>query len=158
MGARPSGFSFIELIACLAIIGLLLMVAAPVAQTSLQRTKEAELRTSLAEIREAIDRYKRASGQGRITMEIGDSGYPPDLAVLVDGVVDASSPKGRKLYFLRRIPRDPMYSGKQTDNAATWGLRSYESAPDDPREGEDVFDVYSLSAKTGLNGIAYRDW
>ncbi len=158
MDARARGFSFIELIACLAIIAVLLMIATPVAQTSLQRTKEAELRAALAEIREAIDRYKRASDQGRITMEIGDSGYPPDLVVLVDGVVDAASPKGHKLYFLRRIPRDPMYPGKQSDNAATWGLRSYESPPDDPREGDDVFDVYSLSARTGLDGIAYRDW
>lgn len=158
MGGRSSGFSFIELVACLAIIGLLLAVATPVARTTVQRAKEAELRSALRDIREAIDRYKRAADQGRVALEVGASGYPPDLAVLVDGVVDVASPSGQKLYFLRKIPRDPMHPERQADNAATWGLRSHASPPDDPREGEDVFDVYSLSAGTGLNGIAYREW
>jgi len=158
MRASGLGFSFVELAACLAIIGLLLMVAAPVAQTSIQRAKEAELRTALRDIREGIDRYKRAADQGRIAMEIGDSGYPPSLNVLVEGVVDVSSPRGEKLYFLRKVPRDPMYTGRRTDNAMTWGLRSYESPPEDPREGDDVFDVYSLSQEIGLNEVAYRDW
>ncbi|WP_447730348.1 type II secretion system protein [Pseudoxanthomonas suwonensis] len=135
MRRSSHGFSFIELIACLAIVSLLLMIALPVAETSVKRTREGELRRSLLEIRQAIDRYKEAADAGRIQLEVGASGYPPDLQVLVDGVVDQASPSGRKMYFLRRIPRDPMYPGRAEDNAQTWGLRSYASPADAPEEG-----------------------
>lgn len=158
MRRSSHGFSFIELIACLAIVSLLLMIALPVAETSVKRTREGELRRSLLEIRQAIDRYKEAADAGRIQLEVGASGYPPDLQVLVDGVVDQASPSGRKMYFLRRIPRDPMYPGRAEDNGQTWGLRSYASPADAPEEGDDVFDVYSLAAGVGLNGVPYRDW
>lgn len=155
--ARARGFSFIELMASLAIMAVLLLVAVPSAQLAMQRHREAELRTALAQIRTAIDRYKKASEQGRIPLETGASGYPPDLASLVEGVEDASSPERRMMYFLRRLPADPFYTGR-ADAAESWGLRSYASPPDDPSEGDDVFDVYSRSTGTGLNGVPYRDW
>ena len=90
---------------------------------------------------------------------VQQSGYPPSLKVLVDGVPDASSPdRKRKIYFLRRIPRDPMFSDASRPDEETWGMRSYASSSDAPEAGEDVFDVYSLSPGTGLNGIRYRNW
>jgi general secretion pathway protein G len=154
---RARGFSFIELMASLAIMAVLLLVAVPSAQLAMQRHREAELRTALAQIRTAIDHYKKASEQGRIPLESGASGYPPDLATLVEGVEDASSPERRMMYFLRRLPADPFYSGR-ADAEESWGLRSYASPPDDPSEGDDVFDVYSRAEGIGLNGVPYRDW
>ncbi|WP_369348343.1 type II secretion system protein [Stenotrophomonas sp. JAG2] len=156
--SRIRGFSFVELIASLAILGMLLGMAVPVGQTMLQRHRETELRRSLAEIRLAIDRYKRATETGKVPVKAGDSGYPPDLQVLVDGVTDASSPTGATLYFLRRIPRDPFHRGTDGDPAAGWGLRSYASSADDPQPGEDVFDVYSQSRDKGLNEVPYARW
>jgi general secretion pathway protein G len=156
--ANARGFTFIELMASLAIMSVLLLIAVPAAQLAVQRHREAELRSALGQIRGAIDRYKKASEQGRIPLESGASGYPPDLAALVEGVEDASSPERAHLYFLRRLPRDPFYAGQATAPEDTWGLRSYESPPDAPSEGEDVFDVYSLAPGTGLNGVPYRDW
>ncbi|MCD9026849.1 prepilin-type N-terminal cleavage/methylation domain-containing protein [Luteimonas sp. BDR2-5] len=158
MRRKVAGFSFIELIACLAIIALLLLIAVPVSQTTIKRKHESELRVALSEIRHAIDQYKRAADAGRVTLKIGDSGYPPSLSELTEGVVDVSSPSGQMLYFLRRVPRDPMYAGRADDASMTWGLRSYASPPDDPQPGDDVFDVYSLSADVGLNGVPYREW
>jgi len=155
---RAQGFSFIELIASLAIMGVLLLAAMPVAQMAMKRRQELELRQALGEIRAGLDRYKRAADAGRVAVESGASGYPPDLQVLVDGVEDIASPKRAKLYFLRRIPRDPFYPGKADDPAQTWGLRSYASAADDPQEGEDVFDVHSLSTERGLNEVPYAQW
>jgi general secretion pathway protein G len=152
------GFSFIELMASLAIMAVLLLIAVPTAQLAVQRHREAELRNALGQIRGAIDRYKKASEQGRILVKAGESGYPPDLITLVEGVEDASSPDRNHLYFLRRLPRDPFYAGQASGPEDTWGLRSYESPPDAPSEGDDVFDVYSVSSAVGLNGIPYRDW
>lgn len=153
-----AGFSFIELLATLAIMAALLLVAVPSAQLVSQRHREAELRTALATIREGIDAYKRAVEQGRVRAKLGQSGYPPDLASLTEGVEDVSTPDRRKIYFLRRLPADPMYTGKATEPAQTWGLRSYASPPDEPSEGEDVFDVYSTHPGTGLNGVPYLEW
>ena len=152
------GFTLIELLVTLAILGVLACMTTPVAQVMRQREREQELRLSLHEIRDAIDAYKAASKDGRIAKEAGTTGYPPDLAVLVDGVPDQSDPKSHKIYFLRRIPRDPMNNDAELDDAATWGKRCYASGADDPQEGDDVYDVYSISKGVGLNGIPYRNW
>lgn len=152
------GFSFIELMMTLSLMAVLATVAVPLMQLSAQRDKERELRAALVEIRNGIDAYKRAADAGRIQVRVGESGYPKSLMDLVAGVEDIRSPRHANLYFLRRLPRDPFHS---QDNAApeeTWGLRSYASPPDDPREGEDVFDVYSTSDAVGLNGIPYNQW
>jgi general secretion pathway protein G len=152
-------FTLIELMVTVAIVSLLATAVVPSAQLLFQRQREVELRASLRTIRGAIDAYKAAWDGGRIKRQIDKSGYPPDLRTLVDGVDDASSTKtGRKIYFLRRLPRDPFWPDATTPAADTWGLRSYASPPDDPQAGDDVYDVYSRSTRTGLNGVAYHDW
>lgn len=158
MPARCRGFSLIELMVTLAILALLASVAVPFAQLVQQRHKETELRTALRDIRSALDDYRQAVKEGRVESPADASGYPPDLDALWQGVVDKTRPDGRKLYFLRRLPRDPFYPDSAADPATTWGLRSYESPPDAPAPGRDVFDVYSLSPATGLDGVPYRDW
>jgi general secretion pathway protein G len=157
-GSAAAGFTLIELLVTLAILGVLASMTVPVAQVVRQREREQELRRDLHEIRDAIDAYKKASKEGRVAKEAGATGYPPSLDVLVEGVQDQTDPKGNKIYFLRRIPRDPMNNDPDLGDADTWGKRSYASAPDDPQEGDDVYDVYSTSKDVGLNGIAYRNW
>ncbi|TMH55724.1 MAG: type II secretion system protein [Betaproteobacteria bacterium] len=152
------GFTLIELVITVAIVALLASVALPVSELAVQRTKEQELRRTLRQIREAIDLYKQASDEGRIKKSIGDSGYPKKLEELAEGVDDLKSPKKEKIYFLRRIPRDPLNADPTLSAAASWGKRSYASPPDDPREGDDVFDVFSLAPGKGINGQPYRDW
>jgi general secretion pathway protein G len=157
--ARMRGFTLIELTVTVAIVALLASVALPLSQLTVQRGKEQELRRSLRDLREAIDAYKRASDEGRIARPPDQSGYPPTLLALVEGVPEANNPKpDARVYFLRRIPRDPFASDHEAGAAQTWGLRSYDSPPDSPRAGRDVFDVYSLSTGTGMNGVPYRDW
>ncbi|MCP2091935.1 UNVERIFIED_ORG: general secretion pathway protein G [Paraburkholderia sediminicola] len=146
------GFTLIELLVTLAILGVLASMTVPLAQVMRQREREQELRLALNEIRDAIDVYKAASKDGRVAKEAGTTGYPLNLDVLVDGVPDQSDPKGHKIYFLRRIPRDPMNNDPGLNNAATWGRRSYGSGADDPQEGD---DVYSTSKGLGLNGISW---
>jgi general secretion pathway protein G len=160
---RSKGFTLIELLITLAILGVLATLITPVVQIEMQRQKEAELRTALREIRRAIDAYKVAVDQGRIEVIKGNSGYPKSLDVLVKGVKDIKNPQDKKIFFLRRIPLDPMVSATlTTDQRSTggygWGLRSYESDPDDPQSGNDVFDVYSTSNGVGLNRIPYKNW
>jgi general secretion pathway protein G len=160
-GGRASGvqgFTLIELVITVAIVALLASVALPVSELAVQRTKEQELRRTLRQIRDAIDLYKQASDEGRIRKSVGDSGYPKKLEELAEGVDDQKSPKKEKIYFLRRIPRDPLNADSTFSAAATWGKRSYASPPDDPREGDDVFDVFSLASGKGINGQPYRDW
>lgn len=145
------GFTLIELMITVAIIGLLASVALPLAEVTVQRGKETDLRRSLREVRGAIDAYKRAVDEGAVDKPLGKSGYPPTLAALVEGAVDKRDPKGGRLYFLRRVPADPM-------TGEDWTLRSYASPADDPRAGEDVFDVYSRSEEVGFNGVPYAKW
>jgi general secretion pathway protein G len=152
------GFTLIEIIITLAIVALMATAAMPLAQLVAQREKESELRAALREIRTAIDAYKLAAETGHIKLELGASGYPPDLKSLYAGVEDLRSEKKVNLYFLRRIPRDPFFPDGTTAAEETWGLRSYASPPDDPQPGDDVFDVYSLARGKGLNGVTYRDW
>lgn len=151
------GFTLVELVITVAIIGVLASVAAPLAETVVRRSREQELKSALTSLRDAIDAYKDAAENGRIKRSVGDSGYPPSLQALVDGVPDQRSPGGAKIYFLRRIPRDPT-ADPTLPAEQTWGLRSYDSAPDAPSPGKDVFDVRSLSDGKGLDGTSYREW
>jgi general secretion pathway protein G len=155
---RRNGFTLIEVVITVAIVSLLATAIFPLAELAVQRNREEQLRDSLRVLRTAIDEYKFAAEQGRIELELGASGYPTSLESLVDGVPDASNVDQRLMYFLRRIPRDPLYPDKSVDPQETWGLRSYESSRDDPQPGDDVFDIYSLSRREGLNGIAYSNW
>jgi general secretion pathway protein G len=155
---RTRGFTIIELVITLAIVGLLASAALPLAQLVAQREKESELRSVLREIRHALDAYKLAADTGHITLEVGASGYPPNLKSLYEGVEDAASEKRGKQHFLRRLPRDPFFPDGSAPAEEPWGLRSYQSPPDDPQPGDDVFDVYSLAPGKGLNGVAYHDW
>lgn len=156
--SRQSGFTLIELLVTVTIVGILAALAVPLAQLSVQRSKEQELRAQLRQIRQAIDDYKHAADDGRIAAPAGDPGYPKSLAVLVEGVENVKDPRKGKLYFLRRLPRDPMAPDGIADAADTWGKRSSASPPDDPQPGEDVFDVHSLATGTGLNGVPYHAW
>jgi general secretion pathway protein G len=154
---RSRGFTLIEMLVVLAMLGVLASAARPLLELSVQRTREHELRQALRTLREAIDAHKRAVEAGSVAHSPEDSGYPPQLQALVDGIADAKSPNGRKLYFLRRLPRDPFAPADQPA-AETWGLRAYESAPDDPRPGKDVFDVFSRSERKALDGTRLKDW
>jgi len=145
------GFTLIELLITVAILALLASVALPLAEVTVQRGKEQELRRALREIREAIDAYKRAGDDGAIDKPVDKTGYPPSLAALVEGAVDKRDPKGTRIYFLRRVPGDPL-------THEPWALRSYASPPDAPSSGDDVFDVHSKSDLSGLNGVPYRQW
>lgn len=152
------GFTLIELLVTLAILAALSVLVVPVAQVQVQRGKEQELRSALREIRSAIDAYKRASDEGRIRRDLTGTGYPPTLDALVEGAVDQRDPQRRKLFFLRRVPRDPFHSDTAASNAATWAKRSYASEPHEPHEGDDVYDVYSRSPLVGLNGLPLDRW
>ncbi len=154
----PRGFTLIEMLVTLAILAALASVALPLAQMAAERQREQELKRDLWQIRDAIDDYKKASDEGKIEKSASDSGYPPTLDVLVNGVTDKSSPQGQKLYFLRRIPRDPLCDCPSKSDAQTWGKRSYASPPEAPAEGSDVYDVYSLAQGNGQNGVPFRQW
>jgi general secretion pathway protein G len=144
------GFTLIELIVATTILSILTLMALPLARATIQRTKEKELRAALWEMRDAIDRYKDATDRQAIQTKINTNGYPPDLETLVKGV---DMQGGKKIRFLRSIPTDPMTKSKE------WGLRSMQDDPDSDSWGEqNVFDVYTKSQGTGLDGTKYKDW
>lgn len=153
-----NGFTLIELLLTLALLATLSTVAYPLTALMGKRDRELDLQRSLREIRRAIDSYKEAADDGRIQKSIGDSGYPPTLQALVEGVTDQTDLKGKKLFFLRRIPRDPVCECPELSPAQTWQLRSYQSSADNPEEGKDVFDVSSHSTRESLNGTLYSQW
>jgi general secretion pathway protein G len=149
------GFTFIEMIVVTTILLVLASTVMPLAQVTMQRQREAELHRALREMRTALDKFKDAVDQGLIPsteLEPANEGYPPDLETLVDGVSVANDASGRKLKFLRRVPVDPMTRDE-------WGLRSYQDDPDSRSwGGQNVFDVYTKSDGTALDGTKYRDW
>ena len=155
---RNAGFTLIELVITVAILAILASAVLPMAEVAVQRSKEQELRSALRQIREALDAYKQAMDDGHMLPGVDETGYPKSLQILVDGVEDTKSPVKSKIYFLRRLPRDPMSRDATAPAEDTWGKRSYASPPDDPQEGDDVYDVYSRATGVGLNGIPYRDW
>lgn len=147
------GFTLLELIAAMTILLLLASVALPMARLQAQRTREVELRRTLRELRQAIDRYKDFSDRGMIPVKLDSFGYPPDLDTLVDGVALKGSTGTAKYKFLRRIPIDPM-TGKPD-----WGLRAMQDDPDSRSwGGGNIFDAYSQSQGTALDGTRYADW
>lgn len=154
------GFTLVELMVVVAIVAILASAAMPLREIAIKREKEQELRLALRQIRTAIDAYKQAADEGRVEKKADEAGYPRKLENLVEGVPNIKDPKKTMIYFLRRLPRDPMFANSDLDvpDADTWGKRSYASPPDNPEEGDDVFDVYSRSAQKGLNGIPYNQW
>ncbi len=149
IGRAQHGFTLVELIVATTILMLLTTLAIPLARVTIKREKERELRQALWEMRDAIDRYKDAADRGAFQTKIGTEGYPPDLDTLVKGV----DVQGKKLKFLRRVPIDPMM------NSTDWGLRSMQDDPtSDSWGGQDVFDVFTKSQGTGLDGTQYKDW
>jgi general secretion pathway protein G len=156
--SRERGFTLIELVVAVAIVGVLAWMAVPLLEVTLQRHKETELRLALRQIRGGLDAYRQAVLDKRIEAPADSSGYPPTLEGLVEGVPDITKPDRRPIYFLRRLPRDPFASDGNASAGDTWGKRGYASPPDDPKDGDDVFDVYSRSEKIGLNGVRYREW
>jgi general secretion pathway protein G len=161
LGARlkaDGGFSLVELTVVVAIMAVLASSAVPLYELHVKREKEQELRVGLRQIREALDAYKRAIQDGRIARKADESEYPRKLEDLVTGIPDIKDPEKRKIYFLRRLPRDPMSEDESLSAAETWGKRAYESPPDNPQEGDDVFDIFSRSQNIGLNGVPYDKW
>jgi general secretion pathway protein G len=144
------GVTLIELIVVITILIILMGAAVPVMKVSVKRQKEVELRRDLWEMRNAVDRYKDAADRNMFQIKLGSEGYPPDLDTLVNGVEVAG---GKKLRFLRRVPVDPMTGSKD------WGLRSMQDDPQsDSWGGQNVFDVYTKSDGTALDGTKYKDW
>ena len=161
MNTPSKGFTLIELIVTVTIVAVLASAVMPMLKMTVQRSKENELRANLRQIREAIDAYKKAADDGRIKKQIDASGYPPNLEVLVNGIVNEKDTNKSVLKFLRRIPLDPMTpveNAETEDLPNNWGLRSYTSDAAKPIAGDDVYDVYSKSQQLGINGVPYAKW
>jgi|SRR5690242_11375526 general secretion pathway protein G len=151
-GGSQAGLTLLELILTCAILLILSSAALPIARYAVVREKEAILRHNLDEIRDAIDRYKDAADHNQIRVEMGTEGYPPDLQTLVTGVKLGTN-GDKKIVFLRKVPIDPM------TGQADWGLRAVQDDPDSRHwSGKDVFDVYSQSTGTAMDGTKYSDW
>jgi len=149
-GSNPGGFTLLELIVAATILSILTLMALPLARVTIKREKEKELRRALWEMRDAIDNYKMAGERGAFQIKVDSGGYPADLDTLVKGV---EAQAGKKIRFLRSIPVDPM------TNSTEWGLRSMQDDPDsDSWGGQNVFDVYTKSQGSGLDGTKYKDW
>ena len=150
------GYTFVELLVVTTIVIILASAVQPLARVTIQRTREAELRRVLREMRTAIDKFKDAADAGQIPtteLKANSEGYPPDLQTLVDGVSVANDATGRKLKFLRRVPLDPVTGDDD------WGLRAYQDKLDTSSwGGQNVYDVYSKSGGTGLDGTKYKNW
>jgi general secretion pathway protein G len=166
---RPSyagGFTLVELLITLALVGLLAMTALPLYEVTSTRLKEAELRQALRTIRTGLDAYKTATDTGVLLKVAGESGYPPSLEVLTQvlemaGTHDLSATAteaSKRIVILRQLPRDPFFPDPQVPAAQTWNTRAYASRADDPQPGADVFDVSSKSTRLGLDGTAYSAW
>lgn len=155
---RQRGFTLIEMMVTLTLLGTLAAAALPLVQRYHQQQNEAILRESLRDIRDAIDRFYLASKEGRIEKKVDESGYPPSLNSLVEGIVDKRSPNGQKIYFLRRIPRDPFCDCEGRADEETWRTRASSSPPGNFDAGKDVYDVSSSSQMPGLNGVPYAQW
>ena len=157
---RTRGFTLIELVVTLALVGVVALTALPLYEVTATRMKEVELRGALRTIRTALDAYKTATESGQIARTALESGYPPTLEVLVEGVEAAHETPGApaRVVFLRQIPRDPFTPDASVAPAQQWVTRSYGSPPDDPQSGTDVFDVASNSPRVGSNGVPYRQW
>jgi general secretion pathway protein G len=152
------GFTLVEMLVVVTLVGILAAAAQPLGVWVHKRQREAELRQALRTLRDGLDAYHRAAREGRITLKADDSGYPTDLDTLVRGVPDAKDPQhAKRLYFLRRLPRDP-FADPTLPPAQTWALRSYDSPPDAPAPGRDVFDVHSRAEGTAIDGSRYKDW
>ena len=149
MAGNQRGLTLIELMIAIGIIAILMAAVMPVARLRVKREKERELRRDLWEMRDAIDRFKDAADKGAFQIKVGTEGYPPDLETLVNGV----DVQGKKIRFLRRIPEDPM------TGTTDWGLRSLQDDPkSDSWGGQNIFDVYSKSTNTALDGTKYKEW
>ena len=158
MKRMAPGFTIIELLVVMSVLAILATAAMPLVEMTARRNKERDLKQAVAEIRKAIDAYKLAADAGKLGAAAtggGVSGYPPSLSVLVQGVTDGGG--GQAMYFLRRLPRDPFGDPKLAPEKS-WGLRAYSSSAEDPKEGADVYDVYSTSEAVGMNGVPYRQW
>ena len=152
------GFTLIELTVTVALVGLLAWVTVPLFEVTSTRIREVELRSALRQIRGALDAYKAAADGGAIPKRVNESGYPPSLEVLAEGVESSSTVGSRRLMFLRQIPRDPFFPDQSTPPAKQWATRAYGSTFKDSESGDDVFDVASKSNRVALNGTPYREW
>ena len=160
------GFTLVELMVTLALVGLLAVAVPPLYEVTSTRMKETELRLALRTIRTALDAYKAAVDSGAVPRETGDTGYPPSLSILEEGVevgikeatTLSGQPAAKRLLFLRRVPRDPFFANTAVPADQTWDTRAYGSPPSAPQAGADVFDVTSKSTRAGLNGVPYSQW
>lgn len=152
------GFTLIELVVTLALVGVMAMLALPLAELTTARAKESELRIALRQIRTSLDAYKAAAEAGQIEKMADQSGYPATLEDLTTPIANLKNPKGTPFTFLRSVPRDPFETDASVSAADSWNTRAYGSSPDNPSPGKDVFDVSSRSNKIGLNGVPYNKW